>query len=136
MINSCSSQSFFFLIYIFYWSIVHSKVIQLYIYTHIIFEIIFHYWYYKTLTRVPVPYSKPLLLIANVSFKIRNLVFYPYKSNKWNQNVINFLARQKFLSFLKYMYILFMYIYTKAFLLHLIKAWERTQKRRWKNWKT
>ena len=23
---------------------VHSKVIQLYIYTHIIFEIIFHYW--------------------------------------------------------------------------------------------
>ena len=27
------------------------------------------------------------------------------------------------------MYILFMYIYTKAFLLHLIKAWERTLKK-------
>ena len=32
---------------------VHSKVIQLYIYTYIIFEIIFHYRLYKILTVVP-----------------------------------------------------------------------------------
>ena len=38
----------------------------------------------------------------------------------------NFLVRQKFVSFLKYIYI---YMYTKAFLLHLIKAWERTLKK-------
>ena len=36
---------FVFLIYIFYWSLfqVHSKAIQLYIHTYIIFQIIFHY---------------------------------------------------------------------------------------------
>ena len=27
------------------------------------------------------------------------------------------------------LYILFIYVYTKAFLLHLIKAWERTSKK-------
>ena len=45
--------------------------------------------------------------------------------SKWH----NFLVRQKFISFLKYvLYILFTYMYTKAFLLCLIKAWERTSK--------
>ena len=48
----------------------------------------------------------------------------------WNQNVIIFLVREKFISFLKYIFIhIYMYMYTKAFLLHLIKAWERTSKR-------
>ena len=32
---------------------VHSKVIQLYIYTHSFFQIIFHFGYYKILTTVP-----------------------------------------------------------------------------------
>ena len=37
------------------------------------------------------------------------------KSNKWNQNVMNFLVRKKFICFLKYIsYILFIYRYTKV----------------------
>ena len=32
------------------------------------------------------------------------------KSNKWNQNIINFLVRQKFISFLKYVYYTYLYI--------------------------
>ena len=42
-----------------------------------------------------------------------------------------YLVRQKFISFLKYIYYTFLHIYvcTKAFLLHLIKAWERTLKK-------
>ena len=43
----------------------------------------------------------------------------------------NFLVRQKFISFLKYPYYtcLHIYVYTKAFLLQMIKAWERTLKK-------
>ena len=38
------------------------------------------------------------------------------KKQKNTQNVINFLVRQKFISFLKYiLYILFICVYTKAF---------------------
>ena len=41
-----------------------------------------------------------------------------------------FLVRQKFISFLKHMhYTYYLYMYTKAFLLCLIKAWERTLKK-------
>ena len=47
-------------------------------------------------------------------------------SNKWNQNVIIFIARQKFVSFLKYIYYvmhtLAIYIHTtKSFQLYLVK---------------
>ena len=42
-----------------------------------------------------------------------------------------FLIRQKFISVLKYiLHILFTYMYTTAFLLHLIKAWEITSKKK------
>ena len=46
---------------------VHSKVIQLYIYAYIICQVIFHYRYFKRLTKelqLPVLYSKPLLLVV------------------------------------------------------------------------
>ena len=45
--------------------------------------------------------SKPLLHVAYLFLKIRNLVFYLYEV-KWNQNVIFF--RQKLINFLKYTY--------------------------------
>ena len=135
LLSAPAPLSFFPLIYIFYWSIVDFWCFRYtarwfsYTYIHILFLRLFSIiGYYKILIRVPVPYRKPLLLVAKVSFKIINLVFYSYKSNKWNQNVINFLVRQKFLSFLKYIHMLFMYVYTKAFLLHLIKAWENKKK--------
>ena len=58
----------------------HSKVIQLYIYTYIIFQFIFHYRYFKRLTKglqFPVLYSKTLLVFAHF-FLIRNPAFYSY----------------------------------------------------------
>ena len=68
-------------------------------------------------------YNKPLFLVTYL-FLIRNLVFYSIKSNKYNQNFINFLVRQKFIKFLIYIYIIhiFIYVYKNFFLLHLIKA--------------
>ena len=59
---------------------VHSKVIQLYIYTYIIFQCIFHYRYFNRLTKglqFPVLYSKTLLVFAHF-FLIRNPAFYSY----------------------------------------------------------
>ena len=47
------------------------------------------------------------------------------ESSKWNQNVLKFLVKNS--CFLKYVYV---YMYTKAFLLCLIKSWERTSKRK------
>ena len=54
---------------------VHSKVIQLYKYTYIIFEIICIIDYYKISTTVPCANSKPLL---HTYFLTRNLAFYLY----------------------------------------------------------
>ena len=54
-------------------------------------------------------YNKPLFLVIYL-FLIRNLVFYSIKSNKYNQNVINFLVRQKFIKFLIYIYYTYFYI--------------------------
>ena len=54
------------------------------------------------------------------------------RSNKWRQKVISVLAKQKIIYFLKYIYYtnyIYIYMYTKAFLLCLIKAWERTSKK-------
>ena len=71
-----------------------------------------------------------MLVIAYLFFKLEIWPSVHTKSNKWNQNVIKSLVRQKFISFLKYiLYILFIYVYTKAFLLLFIKAWERTLKK-------
>ena len=39
-----------------------------------------------------------------------------------------FLVGWKFISFLKYVYILLIYMYARVFLLHMIKAWDRTSK--------
>ena len=50
---------------------VQSKVIQLYIYTYIIFQIIFHYRLLQDTDcaiQFPVLYSKPFLLAAYVFF--------------------------------------------------------------------
>ena len=41
-----------------------------------------------------------------------------------------FLVGWKFISFLKYIYILLIYMYARVFLLHMIKAWDRTLKKR------
>ena len=52
---------------------VHSKVIQLYIYTYIIFQFIFHYRYFKRLTKglqFPGLYSKTLLVVAHLFLKL------------------------------------------------------------------
>ena len=60
---------------------VHSKAIKLYIYTYIIFQFVFHYRYFRRLTKglqFPVLYSKTLLVVAHLFFKIRNLAFYSY----------------------------------------------------------
>ena len=51
----------------------HSKVIQLYIYTYIIFQFIFYYRYFKRLTKglqFPVLYSKTLLVVAHLFSKL------------------------------------------------------------------
>ena len=85
---------------------VHSKVIQLYIYAYIICQVIFHYRYFKRLTKelqLPVLYSKPLLLVAYLFLKLEIYHSIHTKSNKRNQNVINFLVRQT-ICFLKYIY--------------------------------
>ena len=52
---------------------VQSKVIQLYIYTYIIFQFIFHYRYFKRLTKglhFPVLYSKTLLVVSHIFFRL------------------------------------------------------------------
>jgi len=52
---------------------VHSKVIQLYIYTYIIFQFIFYYRYFKRLTKAlhfPVVYIKTLLVVAHLFLKL------------------------------------------------------------------
>ena len=53
---------------------VHSKVIQLYKYTYIIFEIIFHHrLFYSSLH-----YTVNFCCLLHIYFKIRNLAFYLY----------------------------------------------------------
>ena len=85
---------------------VHSKVIQLYIYTYIICQIIFHYRYFKRLTKelqLPVLYSNLCCLLHTFFKKLEIYHSIHTKSNKRNQNVINFLVRQT-ICFLKYIY--------------------------------
>ena len=53
---------------------VHSKLIQLYKYTYIIFEIISIIDDYKILTIVP--YAVKLCCLLHIYFLIRNLAFY------------------------------------------------------------
>ena len=63
---------------------VHSKVIQLYKYTYIIFEILFHHKLLQDIEYSSVLYSKPLLLVAYL-FLIRNLAFYLYCQTNRNK---------------------------------------------------
>ena len=82
----------------------HSKVIQLYIYPYIIFEIIFHYRLLQDKDYSSLCYIVNLLLVAYLFFSLEIQHSIHIKSNKWNQNVMNFLVRQKFTSFLIYIY--------------------------------
>src|SRR5574337_1140144 len=49
-----------------------------------------------------VLYSKTLLVVAHLFFKLEIYHSIHTKSNKWNQNVINVLVRQTLIRFLKY----------------------------------
>ena len=58
---------------------VHSKVIHLYKYTYIIFEIIFHHKLLQGIviqgiTRFPMLYSKPLLFVSYLFFNLASLI--------------------------------------------------------------
>ena len=55
---------------------VHNKVIQLYIYTYIIFEIIFHYRLLQDIDYSSLYYMVNLLCLLHIYFLIRNLAFY------------------------------------------------------------
>ena len=76
---------FFFLIYIFYWSIMD---LQCFMYTArwfsdtytyiLFFKLFFIIDYYRYLLQFPVLYSKPCCLL-HIYFFIRNLAFYSYQ---------------------------------------------------------
>ena len=87
--------------------LVHSKVIQLYIHTYIIFQIIFHYRLLQDIDYSSLCYTVNLCCLLHIYlFKLGIWHSIHTKSNKWNQNVMNFLVRQKSISFLKYVYII------------------------------
>ena len=114
--------------------LVHSKVIHvLYIYTYIIFEIMFHYRLLQDIDSRSLCYTVNLCcLLHSCFFLIRNLAFYYTKSNKYKQNVINCVSQANICKFseIYILFILFTYMYTEAFLLCLIKACKRTLKKR------
>ena len=101
------------------------KAIQFYECTYIIFEIIFRHRLLQDIDYSSLCHTLNLCCLLHNYFLIRNLPFCSY-GVKWNQNVIICLVRQKFINFLKYTFYTYFYIYicmyTKAFLLHLIKA--------------
>ena len=57
---------------------VHSKLIQLYIYTYIVFEIIFHYRLLQYIDYSSLWYTVNLCFLLHIYFLIRNLAFYSY----------------------------------------------------------
>ena len=57
---------------------VHSKVIQLYKYTYMIFEIIFHHRLLQDIDYSSLFYSVNLCCLLCIYFLIRNLAFYSY----------------------------------------------------------
>ena len=82
-LNSWQPLVFFFLIYIFYWSIVDWPCFRCtaewfsYAYTHILFLKLFSIIDYYKILSFPVIYIKHLVLIAFI-FLFRNLAFYLY----------------------------------------------------------
>ena len=60
----------------------HSKVIQLYTYTYIIFEIIFHHMLLQDTDSSSLCYAVNLCCLFHIYFLIRNLAFCNTKSNK------------------------------------------------------
>ena len=57
---------------------VHSKVIQVYIYTYIIFEVILNYKLLQDIDYSSLCYTVNLCCLLHIYFLIRNLVFYSY----------------------------------------------------------
>ena len=105
---------------------VHSKVIQLYKYPYIIFQIIFHYRLLEDIDYRSLCSIINLCCLLHIYLIIRNLAFYSYKVKKVESIIIIFFLRQKFMFSKIYIIYIFIYMYTKTFPLHLIKAWERT----------
>ena len=103
--------------YIFYWSIIDLQCFKYtarrfsYTNTHIVFEIIVHHRLSQDIDCSSLCYTVNLCCLLHICFLIRNLAFYSTELNKWNQNVIVFLVRQKFISFPKYIYYTYLYIY-------------------------
>ena len=56
----------------------HSKVIQWYKYTYIIFEIIFHHMLLQDIDHSSLCYTVNLCFLLHIYFLIRNLAFYSY----------------------------------------------------------
>lgn len=102
---------------------VHSKVIQ----THILLLKLFSFiGYYRILTIIPCAIELKLVTWYISTFLIGNIALFSYYVKQVKSTGHFFFFRQKFIGFLKYILcILFTYMYTKAFLLCLIKAWER-----------
>ena len=57
---------------------VHSKLIQLCIYTYIVFEIIFHYRLLQYIDYSSLWYTVNICCLLHIYFLIRNLAFYSY----------------------------------------------------------
>ena len=57
---------------------VHNKVVQLYKYTYIIFEIIFHHVLLQDIDYSSLCYTVNLCCLLHIYFLIKNLAFYSY----------------------------------------------------------
>ena len=85
-------------------------------------------------------YMNYIKLLSEYKLEIKHS--FHTKLNKWNQNVINFLARQNFIDFLVYISYYTYYLYVcvcvyKSFSTTLDEGQRKnTNKKRHKNWKT
>ena len=115
---------------------VHIQVIQLLIYTYIIFQIIFHYRLLHDIVYSSLCDTIKLCCLLYIYFcnQIYSILL-TLSQTSWVK-ISNFLFRKKIINFLRYIYIyiyilqiLFIYMYMKTVLLCLIKVWERTSKK-------
>ena len=76
---------------------VYSKVIQLYMYTYIIFQIIFHSRLLQDTDYTSLCYAVNICCLWHIYFlKLEIWHCIHTKSNKWNQSVINFLGKNSY----------------------------------------
>ena len=81
-------------------------------------------------------YMNYIKLLSEYKLEIKHS--FHTKLNKWNQNVINFLARQKLLfSKIHYIiHIIYMYVYTSFSTMLDKQLRKNTDNKRWRNWET